>query len=121
MAQIRPDDLDRLAEAVESMDASSDPHEFKRFDADFHEILYASFGNRTLSALMAAFWQVNTEIFIDFNDADPHVSAEAHRRIYKAVKGRQVDAAVNAMRDHFDPLRKELAEAVTIDAQLESQ
>lgn len=108
VAQIRPDDLDRLSREVELMRAAPDRRVIKEHDSEFHEVLYASLGNRTLTALLAAFWRVNTDTFIKDSQNDLATTAAAHLRIYEAVAAGDADEAVVAMRAHFGPLRAQL-------------
>lgn len=107
---LEPEDLERLAKTVFEMEHAPDPEAFRSHNADFHEVLYDALGNHTLTTLMTAFFKVNTDLFTEDARPEhhPHDSVAAHRRIYEAVAAGDVEAATEALRAHFEPLRRVL-------------
>jgi GntR family transcriptional repressor for pyruvate dehydrogenase complex len=96
--------LASLAEEMAGMYASLDePEQYLLHDMRFHQMVAASSGNRILTALMN---MVATTLFDvrrqTVNQAhDLKESAEMHRRIYRAIRDRDSEAAAAAMRDHL--------------------
>jgi GntR family transcriptional repressor for pyruvate dehydrogenase complex len=93
-----------MAEEVTEMFASlEDPAAFLRHDVRFHRAVAAGCGNRVLAALMemvaAQFYELRKETVQ--NARDLRESAETHRRIFRAVRLRDCDAARLAMTDHL--------------------
>jgi GntR family transcriptional repressor for pyruvate dehydrogenase complex len=80
-----------------------DPAAFLRHDVRFHRAVAAGCGNRVLAALMemvaAQFYELRKETVQ--NARDLRESAETHRRIFRAVRLRDCDAARLAMTDHL--------------------
>ncbi len=96
--------LATLAEEVTGMYAAlEDPEQFLVHDVRFHQAMAAASGNRILAALMNMVAKVLFDIRIKtVNRAtDLKESAEMHRRIYRAVRERDPEAAREAMRDHL--------------------
>jgi GntR family transcriptional regulator, transcriptional repressor for pyruvate dehydrogenase complex len=93
-----------MAEEVTGMFASLDePEQFLVHDMRFHQTVAAASGNRILTALMN---MVATILFDARRKTVKHAtdlkeSAEMHRKIYRAVRERNPEAARLAMRDHL--------------------
>jgi GntR family transcriptional repressor for pyruvate dehydrogenase complex len=96
--------LAAMAEEVTEMFASvEDPAAFLRNDVRFHRAVAEGCGNRVLAALMemvaAQFYELRqgtVEHARDLRD-----SAEMHRRIFRAIRARDVDGARLAMAEHL--------------------
>lgn len=96
--------LATMAEEVAGMYASlEDPEQFLVHDVRFHQAIAAASGNRILTALMNMVAKVLFDIRIKTinNATDLKESAEMHRRIYRAIRERDPEAASGAMQDHL--------------------
>src|SRR4029078_13699277 len=96
--------LATLSEEVAGMFASLDePEQFLVHDMHFHQTVAAASGNRILTALMnmvaTILFEVRSKTVKRARDLKE--SAEMHRRIYRAIRDRNADAARDAMRDHL--------------------
>ena len=76
-------------------------------DRLFHDVLYRPLGNPLVGQLLGAFWDVYHRLRDDLGGPDetPADVARRHRDIYAAVTAGDRDAAVAAMRAHFDGVR----------------
>lgn len=93
-----------MAEEIAGMYASLDnPEQYLIHDMSFHQTVAAASGNRILTALMnmVATILYDTRSKTVHRSRDLKESAEMHRRIYRAIRERNVDAARDAMRDHL--------------------
>jgi GntR family transcriptional repressor for pyruvate dehydrogenase complex len=113
--------LAAMAEEVTEMFASlEDPAAFLRHDVRFHRAIASGCGNRVLAALMemvaAQFYELRKETVE--NARDLRESAEMHRRIFRAIRARDPEAARVAMHEHLkqaqhaQPLEAEPGEPV---------
>jgi GntR family transcriptional regulator, transcriptional repressor for pyruvate dehydrogenase complex len=99
-----PEQLATMAEEVTEMFASlDDPTAFLLHDVRFHRAVAAGCGNRVLAALMemvsAQFYELRKETISRARDL--RESAEMHRRVYRAVRTRDPEAARAAMYEHL--------------------
>ncbi|HSD65326.1 MAG TPA: FCD domain-containing protein [Vicinamibacteria bacterium] len=97
-----------MAEEVTEMFASvEDAAAFLRHDVRFHRAVAAGCGNRVLAALMemvaAQFYELRTETVERARNLRD--SAEMHRRIFRAIRARDADAARLAMTEHLESAR----------------
>jgi GntR family transcriptional repressor for pyruvate dehydrogenase complex len=98
------DQLATMAEEITEMFvALEDPQQFLVHDMAFHRAVAAASGNPTLatlvemvSAILYERRRTTIERAHDFNEA-----LEMHRKIYKAIRSHQPDAAREAMREHI--------------------
>lgn len=109
------EELGTLAEEVTEMFASvEDPNAFLVHDVRFHRAVAAGCGNRVLAALMemvaAQFYELRKETVDQARDL--RVSAEMHRRVYRAIKARDLEAARSTMAEHL----KHAQHAQTLEA-----
>jgi GntR family transcriptional repressor for pyruvate dehydrogenase complex len=103
-ANAKPDQLASVAEEVTEMFASlEDPAAFLRHDVRFHRGVAAACGNRVLAALVemvaAQFYEIRKGTVRHARDL--RESAEMHRRIYRAIRARDTEAARDAMAEHL--------------------
>ncbi len=99
-----PEQLATMAEEVTEMFASlEDPVAFLVHDVRFHRAVAAGCDNRVLAALMemvaAQFYELRKETICHARDL--RESAEMHRRVYRAIRARDPEAAREAMREHL--------------------
>jgi len=98
------DQLATMAEEITEMFvALKDPQQFLVHDMAFHRAVAAASGNPTLATLVEMVSSIlyerrrtTIERAHDFNEA-----LEMHRKIYKAIRSHQPDAAREAMREHI--------------------
>src|ERR1041384_2610462 len=98
------DQMASMAEEVTGMFASLDePEQFLVHDMRFHQTVAAASGNRILTALMnmvaTILFEVRSKTVKRARDLKE--SAEMHRKIYRAIRDRNPEAARDAMRDHL--------------------
>ncbi len=103
-----PDALATMADVVSEMFASlEDPKAFLVHDVRFHRAVAAGCGNRVLAALMemvsAQFYELRKQTIDRARDLKE--SAEMHRRIYRAIRARDREAAQAAMTEHLEAAR----------------
>jgi GntR family transcriptional repressor for pyruvate dehydrogenase complex len=102
--QANAEQLATIAEELTELFAAvDDPHAFLVHDVRFHRALAAACGNRVLAALMemvaAQFFEQRRQTMDRARDL--RESAEMHRRIFRAVRGRNPAAARQAMAEHL--------------------
>jgi GntR family transcriptional repressor for pyruvate dehydrogenase complex len=96
--------LAAMAEEVTEMFASlEDPQAFLVHDVRFHRAIAAGCGNRVLAALMemvsAQFYELRRQTIERARDL--RESAEMHRRVYRAIRSHNADAARVEMTEHL--------------------
>ncbi len=101
-----PDELATLADAVASLFAvMNDAQAFLVHDVDFHRIVASSSGNPILAALIdmvsALYYERRRKTAERAANRDLRAAADAHRRIYQAIRSRDADGARRAMHDHL--------------------
>lgn len=96
--------INRLAEEITGMFASLDkPEQFLIHDMNFHQTIAISSGNQILTALM----NMVTQILLETRSKtvkrakDLKEAAEMHRKIYRAIREKNTEAAQQAMREHL--------------------
>lgn len=107
-ARATPEALATIAEEVASMFASvDDPLEFLVHDVQFHRGVAAGAGNRVLETLIGTVSELVYEARRRTlaRVTNLRESAELHRRIYRAVKGRDPERARQEMANHLDRAR----------------
>lgn len=98
------DQLAAMSEEVTGMFASlEDPLAFLRHDVRFHRAVAAASGNPVLGVLIdmlgSLFYERRRETIQTATDL--RETAEAHRKIYQAIRARNREAAIAAMRTHL--------------------
>ena len=101
-----PDQIASLAEEVAGLFASlDDPQRFLVHDIDFHRQVAAASGNPIIAAVVemvsGMYYGQRRETAARASDRDLRDAADAHRRIYQAIRARDVDAARTAMNEHL--------------------
>src|SRR2546430_2145337 len=98
------DQLASMSEEIAEMFASlDDPEQFLVHDMRFHQTVAAASGNRILTSLM----NMVATILFDVRSKtvkrakDLKESAEMHRKIYRAIREHNSEAARDRMRDHL--------------------
>ena len=90
-------------ELTEMFSAVEDPQAFLLHDVRFHQALASGCGNRVLAALVemvaAQFYEQRSQTVARARDL--RESAEMHRRIFRAVRSQNPEAARNAMAEHL--------------------
>jgi len=102
-----PEQIASLAEEVASLFATMhDPSHFLVHDIDFHRTVAAASGNPIVSSLVemvsALYYDRRRQTARQASDRDLRDAAEAHRRIYRAIRARDPASARRAMSDHLD-------------------
>lgn len=95
-----------MAEEVASLFASmNDPQGFLRHDIEFHRAVAAASGNPIVATLVemvsALYYERRRQTAGRATDRNLHDAAEAHRRIYQAVRSRDPNVARDAMNEHL--------------------
>jgi GntR family transcriptional repressor for pyruvate dehydrogenase complex len=97
-----------MADEVASMFASlDDPQEYLRHDVQFHRTMAAASQNPVLATLIDTIaqlvWEIRKENVARATDLKE--SAEMHRRIYRAIRARDVERARREMAEHLEKAR----------------
>lgn len=100
------EELATLAEHVAGLFAAlDDPLRFLVSDIDFHRAVAAASGNPIVAALVemlaALYYEQRRSTAARATDRNLRDAAEAHQRIYRAIRARDVDAARQAMENHL--------------------
>ena len=100
------DHVATLADEVAGLFANRDnPNAFLVHDINFHRAVADSAGNPIVAALVhmvsALYYERRRETAARASDSDLRDAAEAHRRIYQAIRARDGEAARRAMNDHL--------------------
>src|SRR4029078_1042932 len=101
-----PEQLATLAGEVAGMFASlAERQVFLVHDVNFHRGVAAASGNPIIAALVemvsAMYYERRVQTVARAAESDMKDAAEAHRRIYRAIKTRDVDAARQHMNAHL--------------------
>ena len=101
-----PDQLATIADEVTNLFATlDDPLVFLVHDIRFHRAVADASGNPIIVALVemvsALYYDRRRETAEQASDRDLREAAELHRRIYQAIRGRNSQAARNAMNEHL--------------------
>jgi GntR family transcriptional regulator, transcriptional repressor for pyruvate dehydrogenase complex len=110
-----------LAEEVASLFASmQNPQVFLVHDINFHRGVAAASGNPIVASLVemvsALYYERRRETAVRASERDLRDAAEAHRRIYQAIRGRDADTARRAMHDHLMQASRHQAQEPASDA-----
>jgi GntR family transcriptional repressor for pyruvate dehydrogenase complex len=100
------EEVTTLADEVAGMFAAlDDPHVFLVHDINFHHGVAAASHNPVIASLVemvsALYYERRRETVQRASDRDLRDAAHAHRRIYLAIKARDVDEARRAMSEHL--------------------
>ena len=103
-------ELEALDDEMQRAAAAGDRHEVAVADASFHARLLALAGNRTLERVWRSLEPFSrTYITLVSPGADAHWTADLHLPILAAVRSRDPEAVVAALRHHFDEAGAHLA------------
>jgi DNA-binding GntR family transcriptional regulator len=104
-------DLEVLGEAMQRAAAAGDRHEVAVADAAFHARLLHLAGNATLERVWRSLEPFSrTYITLVTPGADAHWTADLHPRILAALRTRDAEQVVDALREHFDEAGRHLAD-----------
>src|SRR5262245_50142722 len=120
------DQLVGLADDVASLFAlMHEPQAFLVHDLNFHRGVAASSGNPILAALIemvsGLYYEQRRKTAERAANRDRRAAAEAHRRIYQAIRSRDAEAARRAMHDHLLEASRYQAEEAAAEAAREPQ
>lgn len=106
-------DAVELQECVEEINACARRGEnFADADRRFHLLLARELGNNVYSQLVTAFWDIHTAIGARFPKAgreEIKATADAHERMLESAVAGNLDAYLEAVRAHYDPILHVLA------------
>jgi DNA-binding GntR family transcriptional regulator len=104
-------ELEALHDAMQTAAAAGDRHAVAVADADFHARLLHLAGNATLERVWRSLEPFSrTYITLVAPGADEHWTADLHPRILAAVRTRDPEQVVAALRFHFDEAGAHLAD-----------
>ncbi|MEE1845487.1 MULTISPECIES: FCD domain-containing protein [unclassified Streptomyces] len=108
--------LDALDGLVTTMrrTGAQDGHGFVEADRAFHALLVAPLGNELIGQLSMAFWDVYSIVapHLDgFTHADEKETIAAHQNIVDAARAGDVTGFMEALGEHYAPLRRRISEA----------
>lgn len=101
-----------LTELVAQMRDRAERNEpFLEQDRAFHLQLTGALGNRLVTELVGAFWEGHAIVtpMLDTDAAEARATASAHAVIVDAAARGDVPAFVQAIADHYAPVRRQLA------------
>jgi GntR family transcriptional regulator, transcriptional repressor for pyruvate dehydrogenase complex len=106
------DDIERLAAALERLEASPTPLDRVRNDLAFHQALVAASHNPVIETMFASIQGLTVELMVR-SVGDPEVlrqSAPYHRVAYEAIRDRDAGAARAAIQAHLSIASKTYGE-----------
>lgn len=104
-------ELEALAAAMQVAADADDRHEVAVTDAAFHARILRLAGNATLERVWRSLEPFSrTYLTLVAPGADAHWTADLHRSIIAALRGRDAELVVAALRDHFDEVSSRLAD-----------
>jgi GntR family transcriptional repressor for pyruvate dehydrogenase complex len=108
-ANAQPEQMAAMAGEVAGMFASiDDPQQYLLHDVKFHRAVAAGSGNPVLATLIDTLsqlvWETRRETVV--LSTDRRESAEMHRRIYQAIRARDVERAQLSMAEHLEKARR---------------
>jgi GntR family transcriptional repressor for pyruvate dehydrogenase complex len=111
-AKATPEQMAAMADEVAGMFASiDDPTEYLLHDVQFHRAVAAASQNPVLATLVDTLaqlvWETRRETVV--HSTNLKESAEMHRRIYRAIRARDVERARREMAEHLEGARQALA------------
>jgi DNA-binding GntR family transcriptional regulator len=110
-------DLEELGEAMQRAAAAGDRHEVAVADAAFHARVLHLAGNATLERVWRSLEPFSrTYITLVAPGADARWTADLHPRIVAALRTRDAEQVVAALRDHFDEVSAHLADGWAVPA-----
>jgi GntR family transcriptional repressor for pyruvate dehydrogenase complex len=100
------DHISKMADEVAGMFAAlDDPHGFLSHDIRFHRTIGVASGNPIVASLAEVvsgmYYEQRQETARNASDRDMREAVEAHRRIYQAIRARDVLQARDAMNQHL--------------------
>jgi len=105
-------DLETLGEEMQRAAAAGDRHEVAVADAAFHARILHLAGNATLERVWRSLEPFSrTYITLVAPGADAHWTADLHITILAALRARDPERVVAALRDHFDEAGMHLADS----------
>jgi len=103
-------DLEALGEEMQRAASEGDRHEVAVADASFHARLLALAGNATLERVWRSLEPFSrTYITLVAPGSDAHWTADLHPSILRALRTRDAEQVVTALRCHFDEASAHLA------------
>lgn len=112
--RMRDRDLDELAgylDEMQTMAKAGDGHAVADADARFHGRIVSLADNRTLEKVWRSLEPFSrTYLTLAVPGADPQWSADLHAPILAALRQRDVDAVVDALRRHFDEVSQNMSQ-----------
>ncbi len=108
-------DIQELEAIVDGMKAKSMKGEiFPEEDQEFHLVLYRCTGNSLLLRLIRIFWvafrQLRSAWLERGWEVDSVITAHDHEAILEVLKSRDADLLQQRIIDHYEPMRRQLAE-----------
>jgi DNA-binding GntR family transcriptional regulator len=105
-------DLEALGEEMQRAAAAGDRHEVAVADAAFHARLLHLAGNATLERVWRSLEPFSrTYITLVAPGADAHWTADLHIAVLEALRARDPERVVAALRDHFDEAGMRIADS----------
>jgi len=117
-----PEQVATLADEVSGLFASlNDPQLFLVHDINFHRSVAAASANPIVASLVemisGLYYERRRDTAARASDRDLRDAADMHRRIYQAIRARDVNAAKRAMEDHLMQAREYQSKEPADDAQ----
>ena len=108
----RGEHLATMSEEITDMFATLDePKAFLAHDLDFHRAVAGGSGNPILAAIIAMLTEIIRDTGrLNMEGFELRASAEAHRRIYEAIRAHDAERAGGRMAEHLDHARREQEE-----------
>ncbi|MGQ9473234.1 MAG: FadR/GntR family transcriptional regulator, partial [Candidatus Caldatribacteriaceae bacterium] len=112
--RITPEELLSLEKILLNMKEKAQKGQlFDEEDAAFHRLLFVPVKNSLLLSLLDIFWEVLHRLREPIEvERDPLGSFERHRKLFNAVKGRDIEKACSFLVDHFLSIRKRVEKAM---------
>jgi DNA-binding GntR family transcriptional regulator len=95
------EELEELMRLLKQMDATTDPDQLEQLNHDFHRHINLAGQSRRLAAVLGLLSKSLPSHFYEFHTHWADTARKDHRRILRALKARDPEAAGQAMADHL--------------------
>lgn len=95
------DDLDQLEDLLSEMEASGSPETQERLNEAFHRTINLAGRSRRLTSVLGLLGKSLPSRFYEFHTGWSETAHDDHRRILKALRRRDAEAAGRALADHL--------------------
>lgn len=95
------EELERLCEKMEKCLSDNDLTEMPKYNSSFHRTIYAAANSPRLYKMIVRLWNSFLKSSFSFLTLRAPVMVNEHKAVYKALRGRNPEEAMEKMREHL--------------------